>query len=116
LESTPDSFLEKLKSDFLMVDGEEAKRNQRIPVKETHAQNLVVMVEELDQVAGFRAPPCRCDFVAENPLMPGENPVFFVLLENDLLFHNFKVSTKAATCNKRRLQEKQRFGIFSLER
>jgi hypothetical protein len=99
LESTPNSLFEKLKADFLMVDRKEAKGNQRIPVEETHAKNLVVMVEELDQVASLRVPPRRCDFIAENPLMPGENPVFLVFLENDLFFHNFKVSTNAARCN-----------------
>ncbi len=60
-------------------------------VVESDAEKFFVVAKKLDDIAGFRVSFDRLDFVAEDPLVAGEDPVFFVLADDDLFFHENKV-------------------------
>ncbi len=60
-------------------------------MKESDAQEFPVVTMKLDDVSGFRISLDRFNFVAEDPLMAGKKALFFLLLEDEMLFHKEKV-------------------------
>ena len=56
-------------------------------IVEAYAEKFLVESKDFDDVTGLGGAVNRLDLVAEDPLMPGNDSMFFVLSEYNLFLH-----------------------------